>query len=86
MAQLSELVSILRKNRAPSNMKSPGQMTQRGVARGAAGSSGSVTLQWRNPDAGADKEREMMESPIFKALMEEFAPKTPVTDYLRGLM
>lgn len=85
MSQLSALLSALKKNQAPANMQGSRGMRQKGQTRGAAGSLGSTTLQWRNSDAGLEKERKDMESPIFKALMEEFGPKTPVTDYLQGL-
>ena len=85
MSQLSALLSALRKNSSPSDMKGPGQPAGRGQARGSMGSIGSTSLQWRNSDAAIDKEREQMESPIFQALMEEFAPKARMTEYLQGL-
>lgn len=40
-----------------------------GFARGALGSQGSTTLKTRNVNAGEEKEREHMQSPIFQAFL-----------------
>lgn len=57
----------------------------KGLRRGV-GSYGARPYQSRNPDAGAQREQQLMQSPVFSAFMEQFNPKTPVTDALRGRM
>ena len=61
------------------------QRTQPGTRglRPGVGSYGSRPFQPRNPDAGIAKEQQMMQSPVFAAFMEQFNPKTPVSDFLR---
>jgi len=60
------------------------QRVNRGFTRGAMGSMGSKGLQTRNSQAGLNKERETMDSPIFQAFVGGFKPKTPITDYLKS--
>lgn len=88
MAQLSELVALFRKSQAPATPRGPRtsarQRSPRGVTRGALGAYGSRAFKGRNSEAGSDKEREMMNSPIFKAFLAKFNPSTPITDYIAG--
>ena len=86
MPQLSELVAMFKKRGAPSTPTGPRgsarQRVNRGFTRGMQGSMGSKTLQRRNSQAGLDKERETMDSPIFQAFVGGFKPRTPIADYL----
>jgi len=74
MAQLSELAVLV-------NKMQKGKTTRGSPL--AVGSYGSRTFQSRNPDAGAQKERELFENPILKAMM--YRKQTPITDYLRRI-
>lgn len=48
--------------------------------RGSTASLGSRTFKGRDSEAGAKKEFEKMNSPIFRAYMERLSPKTPISD------
>ena len=89
MAQLSELVALVKKMRSqqhgqvgPRTGTAPTAL--RGFTRGAIGSSGARLFKGRNSAAGAQKELKMLESPVMKAYMQQTSPSTPMTDYLRG--
>lgn len=90
MAELSLLAAMMKKakgqphNTGISGPRSSARMpAKRSFARGSLGSYGSRTFKSRNPDAGKQKEVEMLRSPIFAAFMRETFPTTPITDFLR---
>lgn len=77
MAQLSILAEMMKKSEGQKHVSRQGH-------RGPTGSTGARPFKSRNPEAGYDKEVEMMNSPIFKAYMEKTYPTTPVLDALRS--
>lgn len=76
MAQLSILGEMMRKQEGAKHISRPGH-------RGPTGSTGSRPFKSRNPEAGYDKEVEMLNSPIFKSFMEKTYPSTPVLNALK---
>ena len=88
---LSEIVAQFKKARGARhqpgrpgprfNNRTPAMSRQ---ARGSTSSSGSRLFKGRNSQKGESQDLQIMQSPIFRAYMDQMAPMTPMSDYLRN--
>lgn len=76
VAQLSELAALVEKNQK-------GKRSGKGILKGATGSLGSRPFQGRNSDAGINKERDLVDSPILKEMHKRM--QTPISDYIKRI-
>lgn len=88
MAQLSLLAETFKKRQnaaqKPAGRSTGRSPTSKGMARSSLGTSGSRTLQRRDVNAGLKKERELRQSPAYKAYIRMGMGNTPISDYIRG--
>jgi hypothetical protein len=89
--QLSILGAFIKKQATASShtgstapRTSPGPTATRGAVRGSGLSSGAAMFRSRNSNAGAEKEEQFMQSPIFRAYLKQYYPATHMQDFMRS--